>query len=57
MGRVLTVIRREYLIRVQSKGFILGTILTPLLMSGLMFLPLFMARRSVQQSQIAVLDS
>lgn len=42
MDKILAIIKREYLIRVRSKGFLLGTILTPLLMTGLAFLPLLL---------------
>lgn len=57
MDKVLTIIKREYLVRVQSKGFILGTILTPLLLLLLLTLPLFLVQRAFQQSQITVLDA
>ena len=39
MDKLLAIIKREYLTRVQSKGFIIGTVLTPLLMSSLVLLP------------------
>jgi ABC-2 type transport system permease protein len=42
MDKLLAIIKREYFTRVKSKGFILGTILTPLLMAGIAFLPMLM---------------
>jgi len=37
------VIRREYLFRVRKKSFLLLTLLTPLLMIGMIFVPLWLA--------------
>ena len=42
MDKLLAIIKREYFTRVKSKGFILGTILTPLFMAGIAFLPMLM---------------
>ncbi len=39
MGKILKVLQREYLIVVRTKIFIIGTILAPLLMIGLIALP------------------
>jgi ABC-2 type transport system permease protein len=58
MERVLTVVRREYLERVRSKAFIVGTVLGPLLMAGLMVLPtLIMSRQRGGPLRVAVLDA
>src|SRR5262245_21179190 len=43
MNKLPTIIRREYLTRVRSKGFLLGTIITPLLMVSLLLLPAILA--------------
>ncbi len=47
MKKVWVIIKREYLIRVRTKAFIIGTIISPLLMLGLILLPAFLgnARR------------
>jgi len=45
MDKVLVIIRREYLTRVRSKGFIIGTILSPLLMVSVILVPLLLAMR------------
>ncbi len=39
MRNVLLIIRREYLVRVRTKAFIIFTVLMPLFMGGLIFLP------------------
>jgi ABC-2 type transport system permease protein len=39
MNKLSTIIQREYWTRVKSKGFLLGTIITPLLMVSLLLLP------------------
>lgn len=39
MGNVMIIIRREFLERVRTKAFVLGTILFPLFMLALVFLP------------------
>ncbi len=57
MDKVLAIIQREYLTRVKSKGFLLGTILTPLFMAGLIFLPmLFIGKGSKTSHRLVVLD-
>lgn len=43
MNKVLTVIRKEYLERVRSKSFLIGTLLGPALMSMFIVLPLLLA--------------
>lgn len=43
MSRILTVIRKEYLERVRSKSFVIGTLLGPALMSLVILLPVLLA--------------
>ena len=43
MSKVLTVIRKEYLERVKSKAFLIGTLLGPLFMGGLVIGPALLA--------------
>lgn len=55
--RALTVARREYLERVRSKAFLIGTLAGPLLMAGLMIGPaLVAARQRGKPQRVAVLD-
>ena len=56
MDKILAVIKREYLTRVTSRGFMIWTILTPLLAVLLMFAPGFFMERSVQRGRVVVLD-
>ena len=39
MSRLFAVVRREYLTRVRSKAFVIGTVLGPLLLGGVMIGP------------------
>ena len=51
------IIRREYLFRVRKKSFLLLTLLTPLLMIGMIFVPLWLASfRADDVRTVAVID-
>jgi ABC-2 type transport system permease protein len=57
MEKLKAIIKREYLIRVRSKGFIFGTIASPLLLILYMTVPALMVKMSSHQThQIAILD-
>ncbi len=56
MKKILVIIRREYITRVRTKAFLIGTIATPLLMLALTLLPSFLATRGGGQRQVTVLD-
>ncbi|MGE0887228.1 MAG: ABC transporter permease [Blastocatellales bacterium] len=57
MNKLLTIIKREYLTRVKSKGFIIGTILGPIIMSSFVLVPFLLGRYSgPDKYTIAVLD-
>ena len=57
MDKLKAIIRREYLTRVRSKGFIIGTILSPLVMSSFILIPYFIGRSAgPDKYRIAVLD-
>lgn len=57
MQKFLTIFRREYISRVKTKGFILGTILIPLFMIAVTVLPAIMVLlKSEDQRRIAVID-
>ena len=53
-NNVWAVIRREYLQRVRSKWFIIGTIGGPLFMAALMFVPVYFAARSEANDRVMV---
>ena len=44
MDKLKAIIKREYLTRVRSKGFIIGTILSPLFMSSFILIPFLLGR-------------
>jgi ABC-2 type transport system permease protein len=56
-GKLWAVVRREYLERVRTKGFVIGTILGPLLMGAMMVVPLLAARSGSKPLRIAVQDA
>ncbi len=58
MHNLLMVVRREYLARVRTKGFWLGTLLFPLLMVGFAFVPIFLSDwMGETQRKIAFVDA
>lgn len=56
MNKTLIIIRREYLTRVRKKTFIFMTILGPLIMAGLMVVPLFVSGIGEKAIKIHVID-
>ncbi|MEK7833517.1 MAG: ABC transporter permease [Acidobacteriota bacterium] len=57
MNKLWTIIKREYLIRVKSKGFVIGTVLGPIIMSSFVLIPVLIARYSgPEKYSIVVLD-
>ena len=56
MNKLWAVIRREYLAKVQTRAFVVSTILGPVLMAGIFVLPVLMDRPS-SIKRIAVVDA
>jgi len=57
MRKILSVIKREYLQIVRTKGFIIGTILGPVLMASFIIIPIVVSLVSVEkQEYISVID-
>lgn len=56
-SKLWAVVRREYVERVHTKAFVIGTILGPLLMSAMMIVPMLAARSKGKPLRIAVLDA
>ena len=57
MNKVLTVIRKEYLERVRSKSFLVGTLLGPALMSMFIVLPVLLADKGGEnERRVGVVD-
>ncbi len=60
MGKLMAVIRREYLERVRSRWFLFATVFGPVLIGLLMFLPAVMASRdkgAADSSNIIIVDA
>jgi ABC-2 type transport system permease protein len=56
MGKILLIIKREYLVRVRKKSFLIMTILGPLLMGALMVIPAYLTLNSQTERLIAISD-
>jgi ABC-2 type transport system permease protein len=57
MNKVFSVIKREYLGHVKSKGFLIGTILAPIVMTAMILVPGLLATMSTgEQWTISVVD-
>lgn len=56
MNKIFVVIKREYLTRVRSKAFIIGTVISPLFMIALVVLPSLLAFKSSGFRHITVID-
>ena len=54
MHKIWLIIKREYLVRIRKKSFIVMTILGPLLMAALMIIPIYLATESQQERIIAI---
>ena len=56
MNKILLIIKREYLTRVKKKSFIIMTLIGPLLMAGLMLVPIWLAIKDKDIQRIEVID-
>ncbi len=56
MSKLIAIIRREYLERVRSKGFVISTVLIPMLMSLTIVVPMLVGEKVDERSTVAVLD-
>ncbi len=56
MGKILAVVRREFVERVRTKAFILGTILGPVFFGALAILPSLILTRQSSGQRIVVVD-
>ncbi len=57
MNKVFAVIRREFIERVRTKSFLIGTFLVPLMVGLFGYLPQLLARRDTASKMIVVLDA
>jgi ABC-2 type transport system permease protein len=56
MGKILTIIKREYLTRVKTRAFIISTIITPLLLLAMVLGPIFFVVRGGGERRVTVID-
>ena len=56
VNKITLIIKREYLTRVKKKSFIIMTLLGPLLMAGLMLVPIWLAIKDKDIQRIEVID-
>lgn len=57
MRQIWAIVKREYLTRVRTKGFVIGTILGPLLMAAVVAIPIALVKVEVREERrIAILD-
>lgn len=56
MNKILLIIKREYLTRVQKKSFLVMTILGPVLMAALFIVPVILSQISEDVKKVQVLD-
>jgi ABC-2 type transport system permease protein len=57
MRKTWVVIRREFVERVRTKWFIIGTVLGPVFMGLVMVLPILMAERGAERRTVVVVDA
>jgi ABC-2 type transport system permease protein len=56
VNKIWAVIRREFIERVRTRAFLIGTLLFPVLMVGLSLMPLLLEGRETAPKRIAVVD-
>src|SRR5437870_5450738 len=56
MRKMLAVFKREYLAAVRKKMFIFMTLFFPVLMAGLMFIPIMLMSKALGEKHVAVVD-
>jgi len=56
-AKLWAIVRREYIERVRTKAFVIGTILGPLVMAAMMIVPALAARSKSKPLRVAVVDA
>jgi len=56
VNKILAVLKREYLAAVRKKMFIFMTLFFPVLMAGLMFIPIMLMTRALGEKRVSVVD-
>jgi ABC-2 type transport system permease protein len=57
MHNVWLIARREYVERIRTRGFLISTVMIPLLMGGLIFGSVFINSKSLSEAHIAIVSS
>jgi len=57
MNKLFAVIRREFMVRVHTRAFVIGTVLGPLLMGFMFVFPMLLDSRSKAPKPVVVLDA
>ena len=57
MIRVWLIARREYLERIRTRGFIITTVMIPLIMAGFIFGSIFLSSKASFVTEIAIVSS
>ena len=57
MNKIFAVLKREYLAAVRKKMFIFMTLFFPVLMAGLMFIPIMMMTKAIGDKHVVVVDA
>ena len=57
MSDVVVIAKREFIERVRTKAFVIGTILGPVFMAGIMIVPALMASKLTKSVSITVIDA
>lgn len=56
MEKILLIIKREYLLRVRKKSFVIMTLLAPLLFMLLTIIPVLLIENGIEDKRVAVID-
>ncbi len=56
MNKILLIIQREYVTRVQKKSFWIASLLAPLLITAIYAIPIWLALRDKEVKRVEVLD-
>lgn len=56
MHKVWAVVRREFLEKVRTRAFVIGTVLFPIFMLALTLMPILLDRRETEPKRVAVVD-
>ncbi|MGE0352880.1 MAG: ABC transporter permease [Gemmatimonadales bacterium] len=57
MNKLWAIIRREFITKVQTRAFVIGTVLGPVLMIGLIVLPVVLGGRGRKVNRIVIVDA